>query len=523
MIVRDAGALAPTTDDSVMDQSGARQKDSLSKMTKQIRRIMSFSKAAQQRKEWDGLSPSFLVILATLFLLQVASPVLANGLCDAVRAGDKAKVEGLLSKGANIDEKDAYHLTPLHWAIIESQTGIAKYLIEKGANVSLRDGKNMTPLHWAVIEDKKEFAKLLIGELGEINLKDNSGKTPPHSAVDESEIVKLLVAKGADTNAKANNDWTPLFRVTNMRMASLLVAAGADVNAKSRRGDTPLHSAVLHSAKEVVELLIEKGADVNAKNDDGEIPLYSAIDNKEIAELLIAKSTEVNSKDNAMPADTIPLGLYYNESGSATLAVARSDSAAALVFYIKSMSPNGHQCSVSGEIRNNQAISEEKCVIDFEKLSDRISVNAPDEFGEACRSHCGAGNTTFSDDFYLETPYCAKADSIRAEFSRHYKTAQYPKAEGLLVELLGRCGQFMDWRTEASIRNDLAITEFRLKNSESCLKALEPLKGDFIDDHDISEMSFRYPYMDEDLVAETMKTTRFNWKKCGGSLPDYAE
>ena len=464
------------------------------------------------------------LIVTTLFLLQVASPVQANGLCDAVRAGDKAKVEKLLSKGANIDEKDAYHLTPLHWAIIESQTGIAEYLIEKDANVSVKDGKNMTPLHWAVIEDKKEFAKLLIGELGEINLKDNSGKTPSHSAVDEGEIVKLLIANGADTNAKANNDWTPLFRVTNRKMASLLVAAGANVNAKSRSGDTPLHSAA-RGAKEVVEFLIAKGADVNAKNKDGEIPLYSAIDNydQEIAELLIAKSTEVNTKGKAMPADTIPPGLYYNESGSATLAVARSDSAAALVFMIKSENPNGHACNVSGEIKNNQAITEEKCVIDFEKAPDRIYVNASEEFGDACRSHCGAGNTTFSDDFYLETPYCAKADSIRAEFLRHYKSAQYPKARGLLVELLSRCEQFMDWRTAASIRNDLAITEFRMKDSSSCLKALVPLKSDFIDDHDISEMSFRYPYMYEDLVAEIVKTTRFNWKKCGGSLPDYSE
>lgn len=468
----------------------------------------------------------FLALLvAALFILQVNSPVQANGLCDAVHAGNKAKVEKLLSKGAQIDEKDVFHLSPLHWAIIEDKKGIAEYLIEKGANVSVKDDRNMTPLHWAVIEDKKEYAKLLIGEGAAVNPKDNYGKTPPLSAVDEWEIIKLLIAKGADINAKANNDWTPLFRVTDKKMASLLVAAGANVNAKSRSGDTPLHWAVLHDAKEVVELLIAKGADVNAKNEDGKTPLNTAITNdaKEIAELLIAKITEVYSTGKSMPENAIPYGLFYNESGSATLAVSPSDAPATIEFMIKSSSTDGHQCNVSGEIKNNQAITKENCVINFEKFPDRISVIAPDEFGDACRSHCGAGNTTFSDDFYLEIPYCEKADSIRAEFTQHYKSAQYPKAQGLLVELLSRCEHLMDWRTVASIRNDLAITEFRMKNSESCLKALLPLKGDFIDDHDITEMSFRYPDMDTDLVEETMKATRYNWKKCGGSFAKYIE
>ncbi|MGB5013267.1 MAG: ankyrin repeat domain-containing protein, partial [Pyrinomonadaceae bacterium] len=51
---------------------------------------------------------------------------------------------------------------------------------------------------------------------------------------------------------------------------------------------TLLHNAVSYSNKEAVELLIAKGADINAKNKDGKTPLQLAIDskNKEIAELL---------------------------------------------------------------------------------------------------------------------------------------------------------------------------------------------------------------------------------------------
>ena len=460
------------------------------------------------------------LILTILFLFQIDFPVQASSLHDAVHANDKAKVERMLSKGEDINAKDAYHLTPLHRAIIEGKYGIAKFLIAKGADVNAKVNKSMTPLHWAVIEEKIEFAKGIYGKGVVVNANDNSSKPSSLTAANDMEMVKLLIANGADVNAKANNDWTPLYRVVSKEMANLLIEKGADVNAKDSSGETPLHVAINHGAKAVVEVLITKGANVNAKNNQGETPLEFAVDQdaKEIAELLIAKNIQVNAKVKITPTDSIPPGLYYNESGSATLAVTRSEPASPLTFKIKSKSPNGHLCNVSGVIKNNQAITEEKCVIQFNREPDSISVLAPDEFGEACRNHCGSGNTTFSDDFLITAPYCSSASLIQAEFSRNYKLAKYPKARDLLHELLSKCEQFMDWRTEASTRNDLAITEFRLKDNAACLKTLEPLKRDFIDDHDISEMSFRYPMMDEDLVEAMIKTTRFNWKKCGGIL-----
>jgi ankyrin repeat protein len=43
------------------------------------------------------------------------------------------------------------------------------------------------------------------------------------------------------------------------------IAAGTDVNARNENGDTPLHNAAEWGYKEIVELLIAEGADVNAK------------------------------------------------------------------------------------------------------------------------------------------------------------------------------------------------------------------------------------------------------------------
>ena len=68
-------------------------------------------------------------------------------------------------------------------------------------------------------------------------------------------------------------------------IADLLIAEGADVNAKNDYGWTPLHWAASRGHKEIVELLIAKGANVNAKNKYGTTPLDMAND-REIADLL---------------------------------------------------------------------------------------------------------------------------------------------------------------------------------------------------------------------------------------------
>ena len=67
------------------------------------------------------------------------------------------------------------------------------------------------------------------------------------------------------------------------------LAAGTDVNAKGKNGWTSLHRAAIYGRKEIVELLIAKGADVNAKDNRLRKTPLDLADNegqKEIADLL---------------------------------------------------------------------------------------------------------------------------------------------------------------------------------------------------------------------------------------------
>ena len=125
------------------------------------------------------------------------------------------------------------------------------------------------------------------------------GPTVPDISIHEAaetgniDVVKQHLAAGTDVNAKDEDGYTPLhFAVANddKELAELLIAAGADMNAKTDMfEETPLHVAVVLGNKEIVELLIAKGADVNSMNENGQTPLdlLSSVEPKgEIAKIV---------------------------------------------------------------------------------------------------------------------------------------------------------------------------------------------------------------------------------------------
>jgi hypothetical protein len=106
------------------------------------------------------------------------------------------------------------------------------------------------------------------------------------------EAIRKYLAMDMDINAPDSEfgvtllTWAALFGQTEI--IELLIQKGADVNAKNRNGTTPLHGAVFLGQTEAVELLIQKGADANARTNEGATPLDISVMDWETTESVAA-------------------------------------------------------------------------------------------------------------------------------------------------------------------------------------------------------------------------------------------
>jgi|GEM_PF-6673739 ankyrin repeat protein len=155
---------------------------------------------------------------------------------------------------------------PLHAATGAGEVEIVKALIAKGADVNVRDDFGKTPIMWAV--DRW------------VIVRDKTLEELNHSHI---ACFRELVKAGADINAGARDGWTALHYVSFnlpqiMPYVHELIKLGADVNRTSTNGETPLHAWCRLTTKvnkrseqfhEGVRYVLEHGADVRIKDKEG--------------------------------------------------------------------------------------------------------------------------------------------------------------------------------------------------------------------------------------------------------------
>ncbi|MEG4057047.1 MULTISPECIES: ankyrin repeat domain-containing protein [unclassified Microcoleus] len=189
-------------------------------------------------------------------------------------------------------------------AASQGDTNTIRHYLDLGISANSRIG-SQNLLHFA---GSKEVAELLIAKGADVNAKGTHGGTPLHSAAmsDRIKVAQTLIAKGADINAWTGSqyfDGTPLFFARSPEMAKLLIAKGADVNAKNKNGLTPLHTA---RSKAIAKILLAAGAKINIKEDNAQngkstALLHNAaqIGFKELVQHLIKDGANVAIRDDA--------------------------------------------------------------------------------------------------------------------------------------------------------------------------------------------------------------------------------
>ncbi|MCL2104127.1 MAG: ankyrin repeat domain-containing protein [Kiritimatiellaeota bacterium] len=142
-----------------------------------------------------------------------------------------------------------------------------KHFASQGANVNAKDVFGRTPLHWAAICGNIEAIKFLVSQGADVNARDSKGYTPLHQAARGNiEAVKFLVSKGADVNAKNILGGTPADVASGNKEIAI-----ATLDEIAQRV-TPADMAKGNGNVEVIKFLESKGTDVNAKDSNGETP-----------------------------------------------------------------------------------------------------------------------------------------------------------------------------------------------------------------------------------------------------------
>ncbi len=205
-----------------------------------------------------------------LLLTQGESPETANPfkqtlLHIAAQAGEEENVKVLLQKGARIDSQDLSQRTPLFLAVLQGHRSVVQLFLEKGARVDLSSIEGETLLHTAAFYGHTSLLQDLLARPSCKNLisaLDQDGKTPLHKAVwgdPKPEAVELLLAHGADPNARNKYNYTPLHWAAkhgHVKSAEILLKCGADPNAVNDNQDLPLDLALRHGQDEIVHLFL---------------------------------------------------------------------------------------------------------------------------------------------------------------------------------------------------------------------------------------------------------------------------
>ncbi|RYP64442.1 hypothetical protein DL771_008746 [Monosporascus sp. 5C6A] len=183
------------------------------------------------------------------------------------------------------------------------------------------------PLLWAAANGRLAVLKLLVEKGAQLEARDNDNKTPLMIAAQNGHeaMAKLLVEKGAQLEAKNNNGWTPLMFAAGQgheAMAKLLVKKSAQLEAKSNNNKTPLIVAAQYGQKAVAKLLVEKGAQLEAKDKDGWTPLMFATwqGHEVMAKLLVEKGAQLEAK-NKYDWTPLMVAVQYGQEAVAKLLV----------------------------------------------------------------------------------------------------------------------------------------------------------------------------------------------------------
>ncbi len=192
-------------------------------------------------------------------------------LLDAVRNGDQGKVVDLLNEDNTLASERADNGdSPLMLSLYYGRKQITSIILSRNPDINFFEAVAL-----GAIAEVRQFIRDQPELLQAYSL---DGFTGLHLAVffGHEEIAALLLDKGADIDAVAANlsfarNATPLHSAVaanRTELVKILLVRGAKVNATQDGGFTALHSAAFNGNAEIVDMLIDAGADARRVTSD---------------------------------------------------------------------------------------------------------------------------------------------------------------------------------------------------------------------------------------------------------------
>jgi ankyrin repeat protein len=183
--------------------------------------------------------------------------------------GDIESVKSLLKKGVYIHAQDSNGRCALVAAAYKNRLEIIDLLIAAGADVNMKDNMLQSAYLISTSDGYTELLKKTLKAGADVHSTDSYNGTGLIRAADRGhvEIIQELLKTNIRVNHVNNLGWTALLEAIllgdggkqHTEVVRLLVAAGADIHLPDKDGVTPLSHAKNKNHDNIVEILEKSG------------------------------------------------------------------------------------------------------------------------------------------------------------------------------------------------------------------------------------------------------------------------